>query len=217
MTTAVGAVLAVASREVGTHEQGGNNCGARVEEYLGAVGLGRGNPWCAAFVAWCMRQAGASGWPMTGDTWGLDAWARRQGVLEASPQAGDVFLLLDSMGKPMHTGFVESVQGSSIRTIEGNTGMQSDADGDGVARKSRPVGACHYVRWAKVLSVKSAAPALRVALATSAADRQGATVDCHPVIEDGTTRVDLRAVAEALGTELELHLDDGLILVHPKQ
>ena len=147
LSVPVASVLMVASHEVGVHEQGGNNHGPRVEEYLASVGLGAGNPWCAAFVAWCLQQAGVRGWPMTGDTWSLEDWARARGCLMAEPQAGDVFLLLGADGRPVHTGLVERVVGDQVATIEGNTGMASDTDGDGVARKARPVASCAFIHW----------------------------------------------------------------------
>ena len=77
-------VLKIARAEVGVAEVGGNNRGRRVEEYLAAVGLGPGNPWCAAYVAWVMRQAEVRGWPMTGDTWALEDWAREHGCLHST-------------------------------------------------------------------------------------------------------------------------------------
>lgn len=154
----VDSVLFVASQEVGVHEVGGNNCGPRVEEYLRAVGLGAGNPWCAAFVCWCLQKAKVKGGPCTGDTWTIEAWAQNHNCLynenPAHPEAplrGDIFLLLDSNNRPMHTGLVTEVHtNGTVSTIEGNTGLQSDTDGDGVARKSRRIQDCSFVRWANV-------------------------------------------------------------------
>ena len=180
-------VLKIARAEVGVQEVGGNNRGRRVEEYLAAVGLGPGNPWCAAYVAWVMRQAGVRGWPMTGDTWALEDWAREHGCLHSTAQQGDVFLVLGTDGRPVHTGFVAAVQQDYVSTLEGNTGMRSDFDGDGVAAKSRFSGAnMRYIRWADVLQ-----PALRVVL-------NGREIACHPERGDAT-RCDLRPLAEALG------------------
>jgi len=156
--------LAAARAEVGVREVGGNNHGPRVEDYLRAVGLGAGNPWCAAFVAFVLRQAAVKGWPMTGDTWALEDWARANGCLHEDPQAGDVFLLLGSDGRPIHTGFVTSVDGRWVWTIEGNTGGPSDTDGDGVFNKRRPIAGMRFVRWADVLA-PGKPPAARVVYA----------------------------------------------------
>lgn len=152
-------VLHIARGEVGVHEVGGNNRGRRVEEYLACVGLPPGEPWCAAFVSWCLRQAGVVGAPCTGDTWALEAWALKHGVLynetasePEMPKRGDIFLLLGSDNRPRHTGLVDAVAGDYISTIEGNTGTASDTDGDGVATKRRRVFDCSFVRWAQVLA-----------------------------------------------------------------
>ena len=183
----IDSVLQLARKEVGVQEVGGNNRGRRVEEYLAAVGLGPGQPWCAAFIAWCMRAAGVQGWPATGDTWALEDWARARGVLHDDPQRGDVFLVLGADGRPVHTGFVAAVQSEYVSTIEGNTGMRSDFDGDGVAAKSRYDGQnMIYIRWADALR-----PPLRVVLA-------GREIACHPQRGE-VTRCDLRPLAEALG------------------
>ena len=51
--------------QLGTREQD-INAGAQIEEYLRYVNLGRGQPWCAAFICWVYGQAGVdnprSGW-----------------------------------------------------------------------------------------------------------------------------------------------------------
>ena len=140
-------LIEIAAKEVGIHEDGGNNCGKRVEEYLASVGLTRGNPWCAALVSWVFQQAGIEGWPSSGDTWAFRSWAQREKCYSKVPSHGDVFLLLDSQGDPMHTGFVTDITGDMVHTIEGNTGGGSTADGDGVYVRARPVRDCMYVHW----------------------------------------------------------------------
>lgn len=157
-------VIITAQHEAGVHEEGGNNCGARVEEYLASVGLPKGNPWCAAFVAWCFHSAGYKGWPATGDTWAIRTWALSHKCYNIAAQEGDVFLLLDHHGDPMHTGFVVSISNGMVHTVEGNTGGQSDTDGDGVHRKARPVGDCRYVHWQDVLVVPKPALSPKVTI-----------------------------------------------------
>lgn len=51
--------------EIGVREASGRNDGPRVEEYLRYTHLKPGNPWCAAFVCWCLGQAGVPN-PRTG-------------------------------------------------------------------------------------------------------------------------------------------------------
>lgn len=148
-------VIKIAASEVGVEEQGGNNRGKRVEEYLHSVGLGPGDPWCAAFVAWCLREAGVKlgtdGWPRTGYCPTIETWAKSNKCLSRTPRRGDVFLLLDSEG-PYHTGFVSEVNSDgTVDTIEGNTNRGGSADGDGVFRRKRYVSSCSFVAWHKVL------------------------------------------------------------------
>jgi hypothetical protein len=186
-------VLQVAFSQIGVHEVGANNHGPQVEAYLEAVGLGAGNPWCAAYVAWCMRQAHVECWPMTGDTWALQAWAREHHCLETEPQKGDVFLLLGADGHPMHTGFVGAANGDYVQTVEGNTGLMSDTDGDGVAQKSRYWrGSMQFIRWSRVLRPSHIIVRLGLADVKCAAQLQGDAVRC-----------DLRPLAEALGFSVD--------------
>lgn len=62
-----------------------------------------------------------------------------------------------------------------------------------------------------------ARPPLHITLPVLTPGQPGRTIACNPAIEDGVTRVDLRPLCDALGAELELHLEDGLIVVHPRQ
>lgn len=148
-------VLSAAAKEVGVTEVGGNNRGKRVEQYLASTGLGPGNPWCAAFVSFVLLEAGIDDGPRSADTWALEAWAKKHDCLynesisnREQPKRGDIFLLLNSSNRPIHTGFVVDVKGDgTFTTIEGNTGIKSDTDGDGVARKLRRVFDCSFIRW----------------------------------------------------------------------
>ena len=50
-------LLEIATHEVGTHEDGGNNCGPRIVEYQSATWLKPAPwPWCAAFICWILRE-----------------------------------------------------------------------------------------------------------------------------------------------------------------
>ena len=52
--------------------------------------------------------------------------------------------------------------GTTIATIEGNTGLRSDTDGDGVARKTRRIFDCSFVRWADVTDASVARKAVKI-------------------------------------------------------
>lgn len=153
-------VLAVAAQEIGTTEVGFSNSGPQVNQYLSAVGLGPGHPWCAAFVFWVCENAN-----VPESTWNgltnkaycptIESWARSQGLLTSTPMRGDFMLLQmrDSQGQYSgHIGIVDRVDGANIHTIEGNTSPQgsggSDDNGGGVYRRTRAASSSLYVRWA---------------------------------------------------------------------
>lgn len=152
-----------AERQVGVAESGGNNKGPEVEAYLGAVNLEPGQPWCAAFVRFCIEKAATglglevpSSFPDSGWSPSFEAWAVRNGLwipvvkclaTDSDPyRRGDLFCLwyqkLDRIG---HIGFVSARlgRGDSFVSCEGNTGPagavgnNSDRDGDGVYVKLR--------------------------------------------------------------------------------
>ena len=150
--------VAVAEADAHVREVGGNNRGPRVEEFLAAAGGSAGDPWCLAFVCWCMGKAGVKGWPQTAFCPNIWQWASDNGVLHngqhEAPQRGDVMLLMDAEGRmgAFHTGIVESVDGGRVNTLEGNTGDGNVADGDGVYRRNRAASSCDFVRWADLLT-----------------------------------------------------------------
>lgn len=147
-------LLAAARAEVGVTEQPpGSNDGPRIGEYRTATAGAGVGPWCAYFVSWAAKQAGA---PVgeTGQGFGavaaLGAWAQRTGRTVDKPQAGDIIVW-----SGRHIGIVESVDpDGSIHTIEGNSS-------DKVTRRTYGPdggGATSYVR----LGDPAAPPALPV-------------------------------------------------------
>jgi hypothetical protein len=144
--------LAVALREVGVKEVGGNNRGPRVEQYQAVDDIpGGGYAWCADFVAWCYRQAG---WPESFEgwqeayvpSWVAEARGGRHGLhAVANPGAGDLVAFdWQSDGKHDHIGMVRwaiRVPGGFVAyTVEGNTSGDSAGsqdDGGGVYKKRR--------------------------------------------------------------------------------
>jgi uncharacterized protein (TIGR02594 family) len=125
--------LAVAQAEIGVAESPpGSNNSPRIATYRTATqGAYSGAPWCAYFVSWCARQAGA---PIgeQGQGYGaveqVAAWAQRTGRLVHDPQPGD-FILFGGR----HIGIVESVgAGGRLTTVEGNSSDQ-------VARRTHDV------------------------------------------------------------------------------
>lgn len=117
----------------------GDNSGPAVRKYQAATVEAPGRwPWCAAFVAWCIQQAGypdgqrfKSALAYDLETWGL----QQNGVLLTeynTAQPGDLVTYDFS-----HCGIVEFDRGDQIAVIEGNTNDQGAREGDGVYRRYR--------------------------------------------------------------------------------
>jgi peptidoglycan hydrolase-like protein with peptidoglycan-binding domain len=128
-------------------EKTGKNDGADVEQYLKYVGLGKGYPWCMAFVYWAFQKASedlnqANPLKKTGGVlaqWNATSIEKRV----QHPQPGDIFIMDFGKGTG-HAGIVTSVVGDKIFTVEGNTSGQptsaaNDRDGQGVYQRSRTI------------------------------------------------------------------------------
>ena len=105
----------------------------------------QGYEWCTSFVAWCFwRLCGTEAKQilcLTGD-YGAScvSWAKyyaAQARLFTKPQVGDQYFQRGSDGRPCHTGIVESVNGNTFVTIEGNYG-------NAVQRVTRYLGSTVY-------------------------------------------------------------------------
>ena len=103
----------------------------------------QGQAWCDMFVSWCAAQAGE------GAAVGCYAYCpshvnffRAKGQYftrgAKAPQAGDIIFFTTNGSSACHVGIVESVSGSKVTTIEGNTSGASTlvSNGGGVCRKS---------------------------------------------------------------------------------
>jgi hypothetical protein len=130
-------MVAIASGEVGQAEQPpGSNNSPRIAQYRSATAGAPGpGPWCAYFVSWAARQAGAplgdqgQGFGSVDALW---SWAQSSGKAYTAssgqtPQPGDLIVFHE------HVGMVESVDANGqIHTIEGNSSDQ-------VARRVHPM------------------------------------------------------------------------------
>lgn len=141
-------LLDIARAELGTTESpaGSNNVMYNTAYYGREVydGLWETEfPWCVVFLWWCFRQAGAAelfyGGSKTASCRQLLSYHKRQAVTDYQP--GDI-IFYNFHGKTTaeHVGICESSGGSSIVTIEGNTGVGNDANGGAVMRRARSLG-----------------------------------------------------------------------------
>lgn len=153
-------LVRIARSQLGVEEVGGNNRGPEIEQYQRATWLEPGAwPWCAAFTAWCLREAlaaigvsraSAEAWRCRdASAFGWITWAsRRAGCIvlppRVDPMAGDI-VVYDFNGPTAagggHIGIVESdMPGDAFLAIEGNTSIAGGRDsdhGDGVMLKQR--------------------------------------------------------------------------------
>ena len=120
-------MLAFAQAELGQAEMPpGSNDSPRIAEYRSATAGSAVGPWCAYFVSWAAKQAGAPVGEMGqgfGAVSALYAWGERTGralPAGATPQAGDIIVW-----GGRHIGIVEAVlPDGRIQTIEGNSSDQ---------------------------------------------------------------------------------------------
>ena len=144
-------VLAVAAKEVGYHDlsdpQRGSKYGRWYAAKTGRAVFGYNDiAWCAMYTSWVLNQAGVNcaGMPGSGCvTIYRNAKGRLVPISEA--RAGDLILfdwnpwLGDGAD---HIGIVLENDGTSFKTIEGNTsrsGAGSQDDGGWVAARTRPI------------------------------------------------------------------------------
>src|SRR5205823_5001711 len=122
-------IVRIAQQQVGLREDpDGCNCGPQVQKFLGSSA---GEYWCADFTSWVYNEAGHpfsggadGGWRIPGVV-AMHQWLADNGVWDDrsgadSPRPGDVITFRDDD----HVGIVEAVEGTSVRTIEGNSANQ---------------------------------------------------------------------------------------------
>lgn len=129
-------ILDIARAEIGVRE---SPAGSNRQKYGKAYGWD-GVAWCAIFVWWCFHQAGADALlPIkTASCWYLlDAAKKADLWVTSAYRPGDV--LIYKFGASYHTGICESVSGNTVTAIEGNTGINNNANGGAVMRRKRSV------------------------------------------------------------------------------
>ena len=134
--------------QLGVREKTGRNDGERVEAYLKTTGLGKGYPWCGAFVNWVFIQAGVR--PRAASPAQARSWFPKERLVERhAARQGDLFsLYYNSLGRIGHVGFIDQVGESSYITVEGNTNEAGSREGQGVYRKRRMKRSVYSVaRW----------------------------------------------------------------------
>lgn len=135
-------ILRIARAEIGVKESPANSNKVKYNTaYYGRAVSGENYAWCAVFIWWCFRQAGAAslyyGGGKTAYCPTLMSYHKAQAV-KGDYQPGDVVFFNFSGGtSAKHVGIVESWDGKTLTTIEGNTGTGNDTNGGAVMRRTR--------------------------------------------------------------------------------
>jgi hypothetical protein len=148
-------VVDVALQEVGvTETPPGSNEGPRIAEYMSAVGLSDGYPWCAGFARKMLDQVGADRPDVrsAGATdYVTESSIEAKRALRGTRDVPDGALAVWRRGDTWkgHIGIVRTWQKQCGRTVEGNTSPGEagpQRDGDGVWRRERCIRPGSYFR-----------------------------------------------------------------------
>ena len=118
-------IIEIAKNEIGTKI--GKKYWESVFGSSYAYSNGDSTPWCACFVKWCFDKAGQAdrlkGVSNKAYVPSYTAWGNRNNLWTKNPSPGDIIIFRYSASSTgSHIGFVESVRGNTITTVEGNTG-----------------------------------------------------------------------------------------------
>lgn len=142
--------FALAEVDHGVGEEGGNNEGERIRQYLAGAGISMAAPWCAAFVDYCFDSVSRmlrTTNPL--DPVKLEAYVQNYAdTLDAAKvdpsvaQPGDLVLYSFGGQRWDHIGIVLETPNSDghFKAVEGNTSDENQRDGDAVAIKRRTLG-----------------------------------------------------------------------------
>ncbi|MGW1837089.1 LysM peptidoglycan-binding domain-containing protein [Streptomyces sp. NPDC002067] len=132
-------MIRIARAEIGYREgySGGHwNNHQRYSPAVPGLEWSQNQAWCATFVSWCARQAGAAPlFPVTASVATAHTWFASRGRYSAYPAIGAQVIYGRSANS--HTGIVVAYDSTYITTVEGNTNTSGSAEGDGVYLKKR--------------------------------------------------------------------------------
>jgi hypothetical protein len=156
-STSAKCIIETASKEVGVRENGRNNSGTRIAQYLAHTKIYKPSAWCSSFVAFILSHCGIK---HSVNAWSPSATAKNRiydrrfpDKNTIRPVAGDVFTLYyPNLKRIGHTGFVQSWNSKWVHTIEGNTSeagtRETTTGNDGVFRRKRLTRTIYQVsRW----------------------------------------------------------------------
>lgn len=206
-------ILTIARGEIG-YREGHNND----SKYGAAYGMNF-NPWCVMFIWWCFQRANAGKLFYGGNRTALCSTLYNyhkgvgQSVSLSALRAGDI-VFFDFSGRKTatnHVGIVESVTGSTVTTIEGNTSSGSggsQSNGDGVYRRQRrtSVISCAY-RPAYDGAAQTPAADTRIDTVREVQQWLNASCGAHLATDNiygpETRRALIRTLQQAVGTTID--------------
>jgi hypothetical protein len=138
-------MLDLARFHIGVLEAGGANRGPMVEAFQKAVdGKAQGEPWCMAFMQFLVKKTievhGDYSRVFQSESC-MAVWLNTgHGQRVAVPVPGLLVLWQHGVTPLGHVGIISEVQGSTMKTVEGNTsqGLGVIREGDGVYMRERP-------------------------------------------------------------------------------
>lgn len=135
-------ILNTALAEVGVTEYPPNSNNVKYNTaFYGHDVSGSSYPWCCAFVWWCFSQYKPCLVKKTASCQDLAQWFKDNGKWGSTPHPGDVvFFKFNTNSRwTNHVGIVKEVLdgGVKIKTIEGNTSINSDDNGGAVMERTR--------------------------------------------------------------------------------
>lgn len=130
-----------ARKWIGVREIGGENRGPEVERFQKAVdGKAQGEPWCMAFVQFCLMEITRGPIEIPVSEHCLTVWNRtpiRQRLFRPVPGSIMIWRFGDTTAG--HVGIVTRSEDDYVWTVEGNTGPGAGVvrEGDGVYERVR--------------------------------------------------------------------------------
>jgi len=150
----------LADRERIVEDLGANrDSGGWIAKFLKAAGAPPGLPWCAAFVTYCLLEAGWQREQLPkypASTWWWWHWAKDRNLLRwvwRDAKRGDLFVW--NNGKVGHIGWIVECRKAGpwywVRTIEGNSNDDGGREGTRIVRRGLQ-GASGIAGWRRVTS-----------------------------------------------------------------
>lgn len=139
-------IIDCARKYLGVAEKYNNNVVFNTEYYGHSVN-GSAYPWCAVFIWYVFKQAGASKLYYGGDKTAycptLMGYYKQHGQIYKSPKVGDI-VFYNFKGNPTaeHVGIVTGVASTYITAIEGNTSPSNNTNGGEVRERKRSLSYC---------------------------------------------------------------------------